>query len=105
MLIDNKINRYPTDGLNITTVWDFLCRYSGKESGKTGSLDIVTGYFTIFTLSKLYEDLPAENRYRIISSEMVGDDYKKDLIVNLLSNDMDICNLGNLDNLGVISLL
>ena len=97
MLIDNKINRYPTDGLNITTVWDFLCRYSGKESGKTGSLDIVTGYFTIFTLSKLYEDLPAENRYRIISSEMVGDDYKKDLIVNLLSNDMDICNLGNLD--------
>lgn len=97
MLIDNKINRYPADGLNITTVWDFLCRYSGKESGKTGSLDIVTGYFTIFTLSKLYEDLPAENRYRIISSEMVGDDYKKDLIVNLLSNDMDICNLGNLD--------
>lgn len=97
MLIDNKINRYPADGLNITTVWDFLCRYSGKESGKTGSLDIVTGYFTIFTLSKLYEDLPAENHYRIISSEMVGDDYKKDLIVNLLSNDMDICNLGNLD--------
>lgn len=97
MLIDNKIDRYPGDGLNITTVWDFLCRYSGKDSGKKGALDIVTGYFTIFTLSKLYENLPEDNHYRIISSEMVGDDYKKDLIVNLLSDDMDISNMGNID--------
>ena len=60
-------------------------------------MDIVTGYFTIFSLSKLYEELPEENYYRIISSEMVGDDYKKDVIVNLLSDDMDISNIGNLD--------
>lgn len=33
MLIDNKINRYPDDGLNIVTVWDFLKTYAGKESG------------------------------------------------------------------------
>lgn len=97
MLIDNKIDRYPNDGNNIVTVWDFLQTYSGKEGNETGKLDIVTGYFTIKTLSKLYEEMPEEDHFRIISSEMVGDDYKKDLIVNLLSDDMDISSIGNLD--------
>lgn len=96
MLIDNKVDRYD-DGLNITTVWDFLQEFSGKQSGQTGRLDIVTGYFTIHTLSKLYEEMPEETHFRVISSEMVGDDYKKNVIVNLLSDDMDISSLGNLD--------
>lgn len=97
MLIDNKVDRYPDDGLDITTVWDFIKIFSGKESGQTGDLDIVTGYFTIFALSKLYDEIPAENNFRIISSEMVGDDYKKDLIVNLLNDDLDIQNIGRID--------
>lgn len=97
MLIDNKVDRYPNDGIDIVTVWDFLKTYSSKDTGETGKMDIVTGYFTIFSLSKLYEELPEENYYRIISSEMVGDDYKMDVIVNLLSDDMDITNIGNLD--------
>lgn len=97
MLIDNKVYRYPNDGNNIVTVWDFLQTYSGKDGGEMGKLDIVTGYFTIKTLSKLYEEMPEEDHFRIISSEMVGDDYKKDLIVNLLSDDMDISSIGNLD--------
>jgi len=97
MLIDNKIDRNPNNGLNIKTVWDFILEFSGNQSEQKGNLDIVTGYFTIHTLSKLYEDIPEENNFRIISSEMVGDDYKKDLIVNLLSDDMDIPSLGNLD--------
>lgn len=97
MIIDNKVDRYPDDGLNIVTVWDFLKQYAGKETGETGKLDIVTGYFTIFTLSKLYEEMPAQNHFRVISSEMVGDDYKKDIIVDLLSDDMDIMHIGNLD--------
>lgn len=96
MLIDNKIDRYPDDSLNIVTVWDFLNEYSGKQRNDIGKLDIVTGYFTIHTLSKLYEEMPEEHQFRIISSEMVSDDYKKDEIVNLLSDDLDICNIGNL---------
>lgn len=96
MLIDNKVDRYD-DGLDIVTVWDFLTENSGKKSGQTGDLDIVTGYFTIYTLSRLYEEMPEDTSFRIISSEMVGDDYKKDLIVNLLSDDMDIASMGNLD--------
>ena len=101
MIIDNKLDRYAEanseNNLSIVTVWDFLSTYSGKETGEMGKMDIVTGYFTIHALSKLYEEMPLENHYRIISSEMVGDDYKKDFIVNLLSDDMDIANMGNLD--------
>lgn len=96
MLIDNKKNRYNND-LNIITVWDFLQEFSGKKSGQIGKLDIVTGFFTIFTLSKLYEEMPEDTQYRVVSSEMVGDDYKKDLIVNLLNDDMDISHIGDLD--------
>lgn len=61
MLIDNKVDRYPNDGIDIVTVWDFLKTYSSKDTGETGKMDIVTGYFTIFSLSKLYEELPEEN--------------------------------------------
>ena len=96
MLIDNKKNRFD-EGLKIVTVWDFLNEFSGNKSEQTGDFDIVTGYFTIFTLSKLYEELPEETHVRIISSEMVGDDYKKDYIVNLLGDDLDISAIGNLD--------
>ena len=84
-------------GLGITTVWDFMKEYNNKERGDIGQLDIVTGFFTISTLSRLYEELPEENHYRIISSEMVCEDLKKDFIVDLLSDDMDISSMGNLD--------
>ena len=74
MLIDNKVDRYPEDGLGIKTVWDFISLYSGHQSGQTGKLDIVTGYFTIRALSKLYRELPAEDEFRIVSSEMVREE-------------------------------
>lgn len=91
MLLDNKkYNR----ALNITTVWDFIDKFSGNESGQKGSLDIVTGYFMIQTLAKLHDAIPEEDEFRVISSEMVGDDYKKDLIVNLLSDELDINRMG-----------
>ncbi len=70
MLIDNKKDRY-NDRLNITTVWDFINLRSGKDSNQTGNLDIVTGYFTIRALSKLYHDIPEEDNFRIVSSELV----------------------------------
>lgn len=101
MLIDNKKDRYMgAEGEEhpvIITVWDFLQTYSGKDTGEIGKLDIVTGYFTIRTLSQLYEEMPEETRFRIISSNMVGDDYMKDIIVDLLNDDLDISQIGNLD--------
>ncbi|MBR5564255.1 MAG: hypothetical protein IKW11_08535 [Bacteroidales bacterium] len=91
MLIDNKKEN---KALNITTVWDFVDKFSGKESGQVGKLDVVTGYFMIQTLAKLYDSIPEETEYRIISSEMVGEDYNKDLIVDLLSDNLDIDRIG-----------
>lgn len=95
MLIDNKTTN---KSLNITTVWDFIDNFSGNDSKQIGRLDIVTGYFMIQTLAKLNDSIPAEDEFRIISSEMVGDDFKNDYIVNLLSDNLDINNLGMIDS-------
>ena len=92
MLIDNKIDRYD-DGLNIKTVWDFINEYSGKESENTGKLDIVTGYFTIRALSKLYHDIPEEDEFRIVSSELVKQEGDDNHIIDLLSGDTGITSV------------
>ncbi len=91
MLIDNKKENKT---LNITTVWEFIDKFSGNKSEQKGSLDIVTGYFMIHTLAKLHDAIPQDTEFRIISSEMVGDDYNKDMIVDLLSDSLDIDRMG-----------
>ena len=97
MLIDNKVDRYPDDGLNITTVWDFINLYSGQQSGQTGKLDIVTGYFTIRALSKLYRELPEKDEFRIVSSEMVREEKQLDDIKDLLNGDFSVESSFQLD--------
>lgn len=89
MLIDNKKDRY-NDGLDITTVWDFIKLRSGKQSRQTGNLDIVTGYFTIRALSKLYHEIPEEDNFRIVSSELVKSEGDDSQIIDLLSGDAGI---------------
>lgn len=91
MLIDNKKEN---KSLNITTVWEFIDKFSGNDSGQKGSFDIVTGYFMIQTLAKLHDSISADNEFRIISSEMVKDDYNQDMIVDLLSDNLNIDRLG-----------
>lgn len=95
MLIDNKTDRYPDDGLNIKTVWDFIREYAGAKPDSNrevphGKLDIVTGYFTIRALSILYHDIPEEDHFRIVSSEMIGADDKVDKVIDLLNGDLSI---------------
>ena len=90
MLIDNKVDRYPDDGFNIKTVWDFINEFSGKESQQTGNLDIVTGYFTIRALSKLYHNIPEEDNFRIVSSELVKPEEDDSHVINLLNGDAGI---------------
>ncbi len=97
MLIDNKVDRYPEDGLGIKTVWDFINLYSGLQSGQKGSLDIVTGYFTIRALSKLYRELPEEDEFRIVSSEMVREEKQMEDIKDLLNGDFTIDTTLQLD--------
>lgn len=95
MLIDNKKDRYPDDNKDIKTVWDFIQCFAGRdlqhpEMTTTGSLDIVTGYFTIRALSKLYREIPEEDVFRIVSSEMVAKDAEKDNVIDLLNGDNGI---------------
>lgn len=90
MLIDNKVDRYPDDGFNIKSVWDFINEFSGNKSQQTGNLDIVTGYFTIRALSKLYHDIPEEDNFRIVSSELVKPEEDDSQIIDLLSGDTGI---------------
>ena len=97
MLIDNKVDRYPEDGLGIKTVWDFINLYSGQESGQIGKLDIVTGYFTIRALSKLYRELPEQDEFRIVSSEMVREEKQLEDIKDLLNGDFSVDTTLQLD--------
>ena len=97
MLIDNKVDRYPEDGLNIKTVWDFINLYSGQKSGQIGKLDIVTGYFTIRALSKLYRELPEQDEFRIVSSEMVREEKQLEDIKDLLNGDFSFDTTLELD--------
>lgn len=96
MLIDNKKDRYPDDGFNIKTVWDFIREFAGRkidrtEDSPTGNLDIVTGYFTLRALSVLHSELPEEDQFRIVSSEMVSQDADNaNDVINLLNGDQSI---------------
>ena len=60
-------------------------------------MDIVTGYFTIRALSKLYHELPEEDVFRIVSSEMVMQEEDKNHIIDLLNGDKSIETILSLD--------
>ena len=86
MLIDNKNNRYPEDELGIKTVWDFIHKYAVMPQAM-GNLDIVTGYFTLRALSKLYREIHSDDTFRIISSEMVKPEDENCHVIDLLNGD------------------
>ena len=88
MLIDNKKDRYD-DGLNIVTIWDFIKTYAAIPN-QMGSFDIVTGYFTLRALSKLYNEIPEEVEYRLLSSELLKNENDEKHIIDLLRGDEGI---------------
>ena len=90
MLIDNKERRYENDGLDIKTVWDFISTYAGILSMQEGDLDIVTGYFTIRALSKLYHEIPETNEFHIVCSELIKEDGDESHILDLLNGNLDV---------------
>ena len=53
MIIDNKQDRDPNDGINVKTVWDYMKYYTNPEKGREGILDIVTGFFSVTGLELL----------------------------------------------------
>ena len=97
MLIDNKVDRYPDSKLGIVTVWDFLQKYAGIASKQDGEMDIVTGYFTIRALSKLYHEIPENDEFKIVSSELVKEDGDESHIIDLLNGQLDVETAVSLD--------
>lgn len=95
MLIDNKKDRY-NDGLNIVTVWDFIKTYAAIPL-QQGKFDIVTGYFTLRALSKLYHEIPEEVEYRLLSSELLKDENDEKHIIDLLQGDGDFATVIQLE--------
>ena len=93
MLIDNKLDYSSTGGLQgngTRTVADFVRKYTGIDSGRSGSFDVVTGFFTIAGLELLYRELSGKNEYRLILSELTGDDNFMSRVINLLQGDSGI---------------
>ena len=85
MILDNKneLNKKS----KITTVWEYLQKYTGGES-----LNIVSGFFTIsaLTLLKKFEHEP--KKFRLILSEIAGRDDQKERIIDLLQGTSDLNN-------------
>lgn len=92
MIIDNKQDRDPNDGINTTTVWDYMKYYTNPEKDREGVLDIVTGFFSVTGLELLGKHFSPINEYRMVLAQMVADDQFQDHILDLLNDDCGIEN-------------
>ena len=92
MIIDNKQDRDPNDGINTTTVWDYMKYYTDPEKNREGVLDIVTGFFSVTGLELLGKHFSPNNEYRMVLAQMVADDQFQDHILDLLNDDCGIEN-------------
>lgn len=90
MLIDNKKDWNPSDEFTGKTVWDFINQVAGKTSNEQGEFDVVTGYFTLRALAKLYKEIPEGDEYKIVSSELVQNREPQDQIVDLLNEERGV---------------
>lgn len=92
MIIDNKQDRDPNDGINTKTVWDYMKYYTDPEKDREGVLDIVTGFFSVTGLELLGKNFSHNNEYRMVLAQMVADDQFQDHILDLLNDDCGIEN-------------
>lgn len=92
MIIDNKQDRDSNDGINTTTVWDYMKYYTDPEKDREGVLDIVTGFFSVTGLELLGKHFSPNNEYRMVLAQMVADNQFQDHILDLLNDDCGIEN-------------
>ena len=95
MLLDNKTS---IAGRKYFKVFDYLKAYAGEN----GTMNIVTGYFTINALSEIYDKLCKKNvkdeqedgniqcKFRLLLGYLIAKYDKKDKIIDLLREDLDI---------------
>ena len=85
MILDNKneLNKKS----KITTVWEYLKKYTGGES-----LNIVSGFFTISALSLLKKFDQEPQKFRMILSEIAGRDDQRERVIDILQGTSDLSN-------------
>lgn len=85
MILDNKneLNKKS----KITTVWEYLKKYTGGES-----LNIVSGFFTISALSLLKQFEQEPRKFRLILSEIAGRDDQRERVIDILQGASDLSN-------------
>lgn len=77
-------------------MWDFIKLYAAVPL-QIGKFDIVTGYFTLRALSKLYHEIPENVEYRLLSSELLKDENDEKNIIDLLRGDEGIASTFELE--------
>ena len=97
MLIDNIRDYNNIDGVDTQTTAKALKSLMGKDCGREGNLDVVTGFFSIKGLNFIQEIMSDKTKFRFILSKIAG--YDKDeskCAIDLLSEDSGITNMLNL---------
>ena len=90
MLVDNKIPYDEETWPSIKSVVDIFRKLTGRDSNRAGSLDIVSGFFSIAGLNILKNKFSPNNSYRLILSELAGESGKTSRIIDLLHGDSGI---------------
>jgi ERCC4-related helicase len=82
MLLDNKTR---TEDSEFYKVFDFIKNYT-----ETGRLDIVTGFFSIYALALMNDDVNQAERFRLILGNLMQEEAQLNKIINLLNGDPGI---------------
>jgi len=89
MLIDNKNELI--EGQERT-----IYQYLNNNLLEKGNFDLVTGYFTISAISKLYDSLKLQNRYRIILGDLFAVKPTRKNIIDIINQKHQVEDVFNL---------
>ena len=82
MLLDNKTK---TDDSEFYKVFDFIKNYT-----ENGGLDIVTGFFSIYALALMKDDVNQAEKFRLILGNLMQEESQLNKIIDLLNGDPSI---------------
>jgi len=88
MLLDNKTKSNETGHFR---VFDLLSNYV-----EDGRVDIVTGYFSVAAIARLFDEVNNARSFRIILGDLLQTEIKHDKIINLLSDCLSVNHAFNL---------
>ena len=88
MLLDNKTK---TEDSEFYKVFDFIKNYT-----ENGGLDIVTGFFSIYALALMKDEVNQAEKFRLILGNLMQEESQLNKIIDLLNGDPSITSTFNL---------